>query len=138
MMRIRRDAFSQMRELRVAGPSWDFVVGSEKKIEEEEEKEKAEWIKMEGTGDRKSVIMTVMRAGFVKDYVLCREEASFFSALSFQHGGCDWREELRVAERDGVIILDWEGGDNEVEVRMGCMRKRNLGVSCSPLNADVY
>lgn len=76
MMRIRRDTFSQMRELRVAGPSWDFVVGSKKKIEEEEEK--AEWIKMEGTGERKSDIMTVMRAGFVKDYVLRREEASFF------------------------------------------------------------
>lgn len=104
MMRIRRDTFSQMRELRVAGPSWDFVVGREKKIEEEEEK--AEWIKIGGTGDRKSDIMTVMRAGFVKDYVLRREEASFFSTLSFQHGGCDWREELWVAERDGVIILD--------------------------------
>lgn len=32
---------------------------------------------------QKSDIMTVMRAGFVKDYVLCREEASFFT-LSFQ------------------------------------------------------
>lgn len=79
-MRIRRDAFSQMRELRVAGPSWDFAVGSEKKIEEEE---KAEWIKMEGTGDGKTDIMTVMRAGFVKDYVLCREEASFFFRTPF-------------------------------------------------------
>lgn len=77
-----------MRELRVAGPSWDFVVGSKKKKEKKIE-EKAEWIKMEGTGDRKSDIMTVMRAGFVKDYVLCREEASFFT-LSFQYSGCDW------------------------------------------------
>lgn len=83
MMRIRLDTFSQMRELRVAGPSWDFVVGSEK---EKKIEEKAEWIKMEGTGGRKSDIMTVMRAGFVKDYVLCTEEASFF-ILSFQYSG---------------------------------------------------
>lgn len=29
-----------------------------------------------------------------------------FSTLSFQYSGCDWWEELWVAERDGVIILD--------------------------------
>lgn len=43
---------------------------------------KAEWLKMEEMGGgRKSDIMTVMRAGFVKDYVLWRVETSFFPVL---------------------------------------------------------
>lgn len=55
MMRIRWETFSQMRALRVAGPSWDFAVGSEKKMEGggEEEEEKAEWKKWKEQGTEK-------------------------------------------------------------------------------------
>lgn len=65
--------------IKSCGTKLGFCVREQK--EKKKTEEKAEWIKMERTGDRKSDIMTVMRAGFVKDYVLCREEASFFHPL---------------------------------------------------------